>query len=167
MIIALLALQYALPLDTMALKQAANEARVPVAVVYAVKYMETRVGRAERALGPGREVCDPMCHRVCREIGPMQVNPCIHFDLPGCNALKVYAQNLTCGAGILRFHYERTCSWQKAIEKYNGSGYQARIYVSKALEYIGYLTLVHGDVLCMNCNWATRFGDPCPHTLDG
>jgi hypothetical protein len=22
------------------------------------------------------------------------------------------------------------------------------------------------QVLCMNCNWATRFGDPCPHELE-
>ena len=137
----LLVLQFALPLDTLALKQASVEARVPVAVVYAVKYMETRVGRAERALGPGREVCDPMCHRVCREIGPMQVNPCIHFDLPGCNALKVYAQNLTCGAGILGYLYGRYGSWGEAIRRYNGSGPRSWEYQQRALAFIGWLTL--------------------------
>lgn len=141
MIIALLMLQYALPMDTIALKQASIESRVPVEVVYAVKWMETRVGKAEGARGPGREVCDPMCHRVCREIGPMQVNPCIKWSLPSCSRLREYVHNLTCGAGILRYLYDRYGSWPEAIRRYNGSGPRSREYQQKALAYVGWLTL--------------------------
>lgn len=142
MITVLLLAQFALPTDTIALKQVANEARVPVAVVVAVKWMETRVGRAERALGPGREICDSLgCRRVCREIGPMQVNPCIRFNLPGCKELKVYKQNITCGANILRYLYGRYGSWSEAIRRYNGSGPRSREYQQKALAYIGWLAL--------------------------
>lgn len=142
MIVALLALQYALPIDTTALKQASVESRVPVEVVYAVKWMETRVGRAERALGPGREQCDSLgCRRVCREIGPMQVNPCIGFNLPECKELKAYKQNITCGVNILRYLYDRYGSWSEAVRRYNGSGPKSREYQQKALAYIGWLTL--------------------------
>jgi len=142
--IALLALvQFVLPADTALLYKVADSQQVPRQVALAVAWMETRSGiKGNNYIGPGREQCDSLgCHRVCREIGRYQVNPCISFNLPGCKQLRILEQNITCGMGILRYLYSRDSSWVSAIQHYNGSGPRSREYLAKALEYIGWLSL--------------------------
>lgn len=144
MLIALISLgQFGLPVDTALLSKAADSANVPRVVMYAVAWQETRDGvRGNTPRGPGREQCDSLgCRRVCREVGRMQVNPCIRFDLPGCNDLRNYEQNATCGAWILRYLYNKWGSWPLAIQRYNGSGPKAREYAIRALAYVGWVRL--------------------------
>lgn len=132
----LLALQFVLP-DSSALYAVADSARVPHEVIAAVAWMETRDGQHVRR-GPGREQCDSTgCHRVCREIGRMQINPCIRWKFVGCDSLAVPRQNVRCGAEILRERYERFGSWPAAIRAYNGAGPMADAYLLQALAYIG------------------------------
>jgi len=136
-------IQFALPVDTALLYKVADAQQVPRQVALAVAWMETRTGaKGNNYLGPGREQCDSLgCRRVCREIGRMQVNPCISFNLPGCKQLRILEQNITCGLGILSYLKVREGNWILAIQKYNGSGPKAREYLAKALGYIGWLTL--------------------------
>ena len=136
-------IQFALPVDTALLYKVADAQQVPRQVALAVAWMETRTGtKGNSYLGPGREQCDSTgCHRVCREVGRYQVNPCISFNLEGCKQLRILEQNITCGMGILRYLYSRDSSWTEAIRRYNGSGPRAREYQQKALAYIGWLSL--------------------------
>jgi len=144
--LAILALaQFALPLDTLSLKQAGASAGVPAQVMYAVKWKESRVTRAENARGPGREQCDSLgCRRVCREIGPGQINPCIRWAWPECEPghLREYYHNLACMASILKHLHDKHGNWPEAIRRYNGSGPRSREYQREALAYIGWLTLL-------------------------
>jgi hypothetical protein len=146
MLTLLAALQFALPTDTVTLQQAGNRAGVPVEVMYAVKWMESRVGRAERVRGPGREQCDSLgCRRVCREIGPYQLNPCINWSWLGMHCdqghIREYYHNVSCAASLLSYLYTRHHSWPEAIRRYNGSGPKSREYMQRALAYVGWLSL--------------------------
>ena len=145
-------LQLTMPIDSTALNQAADFAGLPHDVIYAVAWMESRSGsRGNAYRGPGREVCDSIgqCHKACREIGRMQVNPCIHWPAPYCarDSLKVYWSNVKCGAAILHWRYATTGSWPAAIRTYNGGGKKADDYLERALAYIGWLALRKVDVM--------------------
>jgi len=134
--ILLLALQL---VDSVALRDAAIKASIPPIVIEAVAYMETRSGDKINAYrGPGREQCDSLgCRRVCREIGRLQINPCIRWSIPACDSIRTYSANLRCGAAILAERYHRYGSWSLAIRAYNGSGPMADLYQQRALAYIG------------------------------
>lgn len=139
-----LLLQFAMPSDSIALKAAGTEFNVPAVVMYAVAWQETRNNLNTNVRGPGREQCDTLgCRRVCREIGRMQVNPCITWRHPACSrdSLLTHEGNLRCGAAILRAARDGTATWADAIRRYNGSGPNARRYAKNALEYIGWLKL--------------------------
>jgi hypothetical protein len=142
----LLALQFAMPPDSTALRAAGAEFHVPAAVMYAVAWQETRLNLSPTIRGPGREQCDSGvgCRRVCREIGRFQINPCITWRHPACarDSLRLYASNLRCGAAILRAARDGTSTWADAIRVYNGSGPRARQYAKEALSYIGWLRLL-------------------------
>lgn len=141
----LAALQFSLPVDAAALYRAADSAGVPRDVMLAVAWMESRDGsRLNNYRGPGREQCDSLgCRRVCREIGRMQINPCIKWHIPACDSLTVYSANLRCGAAILRAARDGTTTWAEAIQRYNGSGKAAREYKLQALAFIGWLVLYY------------------------
>lgn len=139
----LILVQFGLPVDAGILHKAADGANVPRVVMYAVAWQETRDGqRGNAPRGPGREQCDSLgCRRVCREVGRMQVNPCIRWGLAGCGWLVDLVQNTTCGAEILRYLYDKWGSWELAILHYNGSGPKAREYATRALAYVGWFHL--------------------------
>lgn len=143
--LALLLLQFALPNDSAPLRQAAESIGVPVAVAYAIAWQETRDGEKLNAYrGPGREQCDSLgCRRVCREVGRMQINPCIVWHVLACrrDLLYVYETNIRCGLAILKAQRDGTSTWADAIRRYNGSGPLARKYASEVLSYIGWFTL--------------------------
>src|SRR5258705_179331 len=107
----------------------------------AVAWMESRSGsRQNNYKGPGREQCDSTgCHRVCREIGRMQINPCIQWGISVCNRdnIRFYRGNINCGAAILAARRLKYGSWLSAVKHYNGSGPMADLYLQKALIYIG------------------------------
>lgn len=133
----LLVAQLTMP-DSAALATVGNVYQVPIAVMLSVAWMETRTGeRTPR--GPG--VLSTTGHRVCREVGRMQINPCLHKS-PMCKAaLLVYRANLHCGALLLANNYTRYGSWEQAIKRYNGNGAKAEVYLTKALVYLGRRTL--------------------------
>ena len=136
-------------LDSVPLKHVADSVGVPTEVLYAVAWKETGNGRAineklddARAnayRGAGREQCDSTgCKRTCREVGRMQINPCIRWALPYCvEANRTYASNIRCGAYILKHNYEKYKSWPEAIRRYNGNGPMSRRYLNEALAFIG------------------------------
>lgn len=125
--------------DSVSLKHVADSVGVPTEVLYAVAWMETRDGRANNYRGAGREQCDSTgCKRTCREVGRMQINPCIRWALPYCaEAARDRTANVRCGAFILRHNYEKYGSWIEAIRRYNGNGPMSRKYLSEALAFIG------------------------------
>lgn len=127
-------------LDSVPLKHVADSVGVPTEVLYAVAWMETRDGkRANDYRGAGREQCDSTgCHRTCREVGRMQINPCIRWALPYCDKAHTGRDaNVRCGAFILKHNYEKHKSWTEAIRRYNGSGPKSRRYLNEALAFIG------------------------------
>jgi len=131
--------------DTAQLNDAARLNNVPPVVMQAVAWMESRDGRrGNEYRGPGREQCDSAgCRRVCREIGRMQINPCIQWSIPVCNGVDIrrYFGNIRCGAAILAARRVKYGSWESAIRHYNGSGPLAERYLQTALAYIGRRTL--------------------------
>lgn len=143
----LLALQFAPLADSAMVFRVADSAGVPRDIMAAVAWMETRSGtRLNEYKGPGREQCDSAgCKRVCREIGRMQVNPCIPWRHPACKQLTQYAMNLRCGAAILLAARQRDGTWVAALQRYNGSGPQARRYLTEALAYIGWRQVTMGE----------------------
>jgi len=149
-LIALLLVQFALPPDSLALKRVGEAVGVPAAVMYAVAWQETRLNVNPAIRGPGRLECDSIgnCRRICREIGRLQINPCIQWRHPACAvaSLKIYASNLRCGAAILRSARDGALSWADALRIYNGSGVHARIYAKEALAYVGWLALLTQEV---------------------
>lgn len=127
-------------LDSVPLKHVADSVGVPTEVLYAVAWMETRDGqRANNYRGTGREYCDSAgCRRTCREVGRMQINPCIRWALPYCDeANRTWNANVRCGAYILKYQYDKHGSWTEAIKRYNGNGPNARKYLTEALAFIG------------------------------
>lgn len=142
--IALLLLQFALLPDSLELRRVGADFGVPAVVMQAVAYQETRLNISPLTRGPGREQCDSLgCRRVCREIGRLQINPCIQWRHPACalDSLRHYASNLRCGAAILQDRFREFGNWSEAIRRYNGSGPRSRQYMREALSYIGWLRL--------------------------
>lgn len=131
--------------DRWYLESVAQEVGVPSKVMLAVAWQETRTGvKGNGYRGPGREQCDSIgCKRVCREVGRMQINPCINWRLPACKpkAILSYGGNVRCGAAILSNRFVVLGSWTEAIKHYNGSGPHAERYLQQALAFIGRLTL--------------------------
>lgn len=125
--------------DSVPLKHVADSVGVPTEVLYAVAWMETRDGRAINYRGAGREQCDSTgCKRTCREVGRMQINPCIRWALPYCAEAAAHrTANVRCAAFILKHNYEKYGSWIEAIRRYNGSGPNAQKYLTEALAFIG------------------------------
>jgi len=128
--------------DSAALKAAADSFGVPYVVIAAVAWNESQTGsKLNNYRGPGREQCDSLgCRRVCREVGRMQVNPCIDWHDARCSrdSIRSYEGNIRCGAIILRSHFLKYGSWVQAIKRYNGSGPLADKYLLKALAYAGW-----------------------------
>lgn len=132
--------------DRFYLESVAHDIGVPVQVMLAVAWQESRTGDKGNAYrGPGREQCDSTgCKRVCREIGRGQINPCIKWGFPGCSSLHTYRYNVRCMGWILRAQHARHGTWALAIKHYNGSGPSADRYLQQALAFIGRLTLEEG-----------------------
>lgn len=124
----------------------ADSVRVPRVLLLAVAWEETRSGaRGNVYIGDG--IVDSLGHRICRERGRMQLNPCFpltYLDANRCAVARVrlsYEDNVWCGALHLRDLYERTGGWTAAIARYNGSGAKAVAYQSRVLTTIGRYTL--------------------------
>ena len=140
--------------DSVALKATADSFNVPVEVVYAVAWMETRDGKRWNALGPG--VIDSSwladgtlrVHRTCRELGRFQLRGCVNWKSllvdPVCSYEKlrtVYGIGVHCGVRNLRRLFERYGSWLETIRRQNGNGSKAEAYLRDALMYLGWRKL--------------------------
>lgn len=168
MLILIALVQLVMPLtkhvDEALLTAYADSTNIPAVVMWAVAWQESRDGKKGNGyIGPGivrRTIIRTVTvtdssvdtlvivrdERVCRERGRMQINPCTWRSkiAARCSAMRIklyLGDNLYCAGRHLRYLYDRYGSWQKAIEKYNGSGYMARAYRQRALVYIGTLTL--------------------------
>lgn len=116
----------------------ADSTGVPPVVVFAVAWQESRSGSRGNAYW-GRE----------GERGRMQLHPRgrwrrVLYGNPRCTLLRVtkyYADNVYCACTYLRSLYNEAPSWERAIERYNGSGRYARAYRERALAYVGRLAL--------------------------
>lgn len=138
--------------DAARLAAYADSTGVPREVMWAVAWQESRGGqRGNSYIGPGIVVMDTISmipHRVCRERGRMQINPCYWKPLaPRCTWQRVrdnYSDNVWCAG--LKLHSLRAIygSWEEAIRRYNGSGPMSRAYQQRALAYIGRLALRDG-----------------------
>lgn len=144
--------------DSVALAATADSFGVSRDIAFAVAWMETRDGKRWNVLGPG--VIDSTwladgtlrVHRVCRELGRYQLRGCVDWTKmlgdARCTrqALRTsYTVGLHCGLRNLRRLWtlclgDALCT----IRKQNGSGPKAEIYLTRALAYLGYRTLVGG-----------------------
>ena len=153
MLLTLLVLQGTfLPLqDSVALKAAADSFNVPVEIVFAVAWQETRTGKHWNALGPG--VIDSTwladgtlrVRRVCREVGRFQLRGCIDWSTmlhdSECSYRKlrdVYSAGVHCGVRNLARLNRTWHSWVEVLRHQNGQGPLAERYVKEALAYIGW-----------------------------
>ena len=107
---------------------------LPAGLLVAVAVAESGYDstRGQAARGPGRG-----SRHTCREIGRLQVSPCLSWPPAMCRPayLAHYHTNVRCGAWILRDLYRRHGSWAVAVERYNGSGPAARLYRQRVLAW--------------------------------
>lgn len=150
----LLVLQSFVPLqDSRYLRLVADSFNVPHAVVEAVAWMETRDGQNWSRLGPG--VIDSTwvsgrlrVTRVCRELGRFQLRGCFDWAKmlsdPVCNRTQLrtdYRVGVHCGVRNLSRLFGLYGNWVDVIQRHNGSGPLARIYLTNALSYVGWRSL--------------------------
>jgi hypothetical protein len=145
--------------DAPQLRDAARWQHVPAPLVYGIAWMETRDGRKGNSqLGPGvlhkirkspstcrlwdgatKPWLPPVCAeftevRVCREIGRMQLSPCVNWTQvlqdDRCSLKRItesYQDNIHCGIKYMRLLHDRY-GWEKVPVHYNGGSiYQASV----------------------------------------
>lgn len=140
--------------DSVALKATADSFHVPVEVVYAVAWMETRTGVRWNALGPGKIDSTWLAdgtlriRRVCRELGRFQLRGCQDWKRllldPICSYEKLrnlYRVGVHCGVRNLRRLFVIYGDWYEVIKRQNGSGPLAEAYRREALAYLGWRKL--------------------------
>jgi hypothetical protein len=132
--------QLSIPADAAQLTRAADEFAVPRYVLWAVAVAESGWRGGNVARGPGR--VDSAGVVRCREVGRMQLSPCIPrtFLGPFCALDRLrasLADNIRCGAALLADLRRQHGSWSVAIERYNGRGPGARAYRRKVLGLVG------------------------------
>ena len=133
--------------DADRLKAHADSQMVPERLVFAIAWMETRSGiSGNKARGPG--IVDSMGVHHCREIGRMQLNPCVNWQRLlkdyRCSLRHIkmsYDDNVYCGIkNMLRLNLKYG-GWQYVPQHYNGAGYGASVYQSGAESYLGHIAL--------------------------
>ncbi len=147
-------------IDAHLLKAQADSQAAPAKLIYGLAWMETRSGRSgNRARGPGIVVVDSISyyrvsahgylpyehtHRKCREIGRMQLSPCVDWTQllhdSRCSLKNIkehYDDNVHCGVRYAVYLHDKYHSWRDVPYHYNG----ARIYQSAVENYVGKLTL--------------------------
>lgn len=135
--------------DRSYLTQEALAARVPVELVLAVAWQESRGNLDPKLRGHHcwhglQTLADGTIagavHLPDCEVGRMQVKP--STARTRCKGLNiwVYSGNIKCGVKILGEDI-RKYGAMRAVEKYNGSGPLARKYKEAILETVGWLTL--------------------------
>lgn len=139
--------------DHAALAAHADSAGIPRAAAYGLAWMESRTGKCmpKCPRGPGRVVVDSIRedslgqrhvyqHRICREIGRMQINPCARLDRGNarCEWRRVrdnIHDNYACGMWyystlLLRYQGDH----RRAFSRYNGGNPE---YARAALAQVG------------------------------
>jgi len=139
-------------IDAERLAVVADSFQIPHYIFYAVAWQETRRGNSDHIFprGPGRIVLDSLYkpHRVCREIGRVQMSPCVDWSKilkdPICinknllsdNKYFAYQVNLHCAAKHLA-SLHTMYNWMESVRHYNGDGPASYIYLNSVLAYIG------------------------------
>lgn len=134
--------------DRIALAAHADSAGVAHAVAFSLAWMETRTGAClpHCPRGPGVVRIDSVvaghvyAHRICREIGRMQINPCAGLERhnPRCERVRVLTSiddNYACGLwfyATLAMRYRGDT--RRALSAYNGG---RASYATQALAMVG------------------------------
>lgn len=134
-------------IDAPILAQVADSFQIPHAIFYALAWQETRGGNYNSTFprGPGILVNSKI---TCREIGRLQLSPCVNWavllkdpictnaNLLSADKIFAYRVNIHCAAEHLA-GLHRTFPWLEVIRHYNGTGYKSYIYLTSVLSYIG------------------------------
>jgi len=142
--------------DAYTLAAQADSQGVPRTVSWAVAWEESRGGRrGNDYLGPGRIVADTATidgvvtvrrHRICRELGRYQINPCTwRSSDPRCTLRRIsarYADNVYCGTKNIRNKYLECGNWHCAPRRHNGRGPLAELYGKRIDQYVGRVHLL-------------------------
>ena len=118
--------------DAVVLARYADSARVPHVIAWALVAVESGHAANNRARGAHGEIGRLQVRRVHRG---RFAHAC------GRKPLTDYRTNVCVGLFLLRSYYERTGSWESAIQRYNGRGPGAVRYLGKVQREIGRLTL--------------------------
>ena len=107
--------------DAVSLQAAADANNVPHDVMLPVALVETRLS------------LDPTVRSNMGAVGRMQILPRVwrHYSRECWNAARDYADNVACGAQVLR-HYANVCAddWPCATALYYGLGRQTHAYIT-------------------------------------
>ncbi len=129
--------------DADRLKAHADSQMVPERLVYGIAWMETRSGiTGNKARGQG--IVDSLGVHHCREIGRMQLNPCINWQRLlkdyRCSLRRIkasYDDNVYCGIkNMLRLNLKYG-GWRYVPLHYNG----AAIYQDGVESYLGHIVM--------------------------
>jgi len=126
-------------IDAYRLKAHADSQMVPEKLVYGIAWMETRSGRTGNT-ARGQGIVDSLGVHHCREIGRMQLNPCINWQRLlkdyRCSLKRIkasYDDNVYCGIkNMLRLRLKYGY-WYSVPLHYNG----AAIYQDSVESYLG------------------------------
>ena len=148
--------------DAARLAAVADSVGVPRLVMWSVAWEESRTGsKLNLYRGPGRVYTDSLGveHRICREIGRMQLSPCVSWtflDPVRCTrtAITTYQNNIYCGALNLARLHTLYGDWEDAIQRNNGAGSMAIEYKKRVLITVGRYSLIIPAEL--------RIPDKCP-----
>lgn len=152
-------------IDARRLRAHADSLHVPRTPVYGIAWQESRSGKkGNDVLGPGILVMRTdtvfrswsmdgkldsvrvryRVERTCREVGRMQLNPCIDWVQmlhdPRCSLKRIkesYDDNVHCGIENIRRCAKRV-SWTQMPSCYNGGSVK---YQKEVEQYLGHLTL--------------------------
>lgn len=143
--------------DAYQIKLHADSIHLPHEVALTITWNESRSGRLVNAYrGPGRWKTDTTVtleddtvitkHRICREIGRLQLNPCQRgwAQGPRCTVARVtasYDDNVYCGLRYAQLLQVRCGDYTCAVRSYNGGGPLADRYLTQSAEYLGRLRL--------------------------
>jgi len=147
--------------DEYQLTEVARQYMIPPIIMWVIAFKESGVYGNNLARGPGVVVVvrdslgDSVGYkRICREIGRMQIAPCIVKDgviVPQSWAwlshhcthqnLYSYYHNIRCGAAILHYRKVKLVTWNAVIMRYNGVGTMAQKYRKNAKQIIGDIIL--------------------------
>lgn len=137
--------------DAYQLKAHADSQMVPERLVFGIAWMETRSGiTGNKARGPGIVHVDSIVlgqtfsHRICREIGRMQLSPCVNWQRLlkdyRCSLKRIkasYDDNVYCGIkNMLRLNLKYG-GWRYVPKHYNG----ATVYQESVKNYLGDVAL--------------------------